>query len=90
MKINALIIRYKKDIIHAIGVQDDTSMVNIEIDEDILDIIKSDKETLKALPVYIRTNIQQSKTYVGEGDVIYFLGDFGHLSFQIEECTIVL
>jgi len=86
--IKVLIVKYKDEIIQAIGVQDESSMVLIEIPSDDGDEIKKDKNTMNSLTKYMKTNLQQSKGYIGEGDAIYFLGNYGSLSISIEDVKI--
>ena len=88
MKINVLTVRYKKKVIGAIGVQNDMSIVTIEIDWDDAEEIKKDKVTMSSLPKYIHSNLIQSKGYLGEGDACFFIGEYGDLSIKIDSYDI--
>lgn len=88
--IEIMVVRFKGKVITAFGIQEVCNTIQVCVGKDDLEAIKADKETMDALPKFIRTYASQSSTCLGETEAYHFCGKWGNLEVKMERHCIDL
>ncbi len=76
--VKVLAVKYKNEILQVDGIKDTTDVILFSFEDAVIDAVKEDEETLKALTEKFQYVVDTS--YLGETEIYHFVGTYGNLT----------